>query len=101
MTHKLQEVEDAHIIAELRQRVASLEVQIQEFVTTGQLNDNEKNMYMYQQMSGSSISLADFSYDDVCIYRSISLKCLICKLFFYVFKQKENKTIAHVIEYFN
>ncbi len=42
MTHKLQEVEDAHIIAELRQRVASLEVQIQEFVTTGQLNDNEK-----------------------------------------------------------
>lgn len=67
MTHKLQEVEDAHVIAELRQRVASLEVQIQEFVTTGQLNDNEKNMYMYQQMSGSSISLADFSYDDVCI----------------------------------
>ena len=70
MTHKLQEVEDAHIIAELRQRVASLEVHIQELVTTGQLNDNEKNVYMYQQMSGSSISLADFSYDDVCIYRN-------------------------------
>ena len=51
MTHKLQEVEDAHIIAELRQRVASLEVQIQEFVTTGQLNDNEKNFYMCQQTS--------------------------------------------------
>ena len=51
MTQKLQEVEDAHIIAELRQRVASLEVQIQEFVTTGQLNDNEKNFYMCQQTS--------------------------------------------------
>ncbi len=51
MTHKLQEVEDAHIIAELRQRVASLEVQIQEFVTTGQLNENEKNFYMCQQTS--------------------------------------------------
>lgn len=66
MTHKLQEVEDAQTIAELRQRVASLEVQIQEFVTTDQLNDNEKNLYLFnQQMSGSSISLADLNYDDV------------------------------------
>lgn len=38
MTHKLQEAEDAHLIAELRQRVASLEVHIQELETTGQLN---------------------------------------------------------------
>ncbi len=42
MTHKLQEIEDAHTIAELKQRVASLEVTVQELVTTGQLNDNEK-----------------------------------------------------------
>lgn len=38
MTHKLQEAEDAHSIAELRQRVASLEVHILELETTGQLN---------------------------------------------------------------
>lgn len=42
MTHKLQEMEDAHTIAELKQRVASLEVTVQEILTTGQLNDNEK-----------------------------------------------------------
>ena len=69
MTHKLQELEDAQTIAELRQRVASLEVQIQEFVTTGQLNENERNMLLYQQMTGSSISLADFNYDDVIFNR--------------------------------
>ena len=70
MTHKLQELEDAQTIAELRQRVASLEVQIQEFVTTGQLNENERNMLLYQQMTGSSISLADFNYDDVIFKRN-------------------------------
>lgn len=41
MTHKLQEAEDAHLIAELRQRVASLEVNIQELETTGQLNQHD------------------------------------------------------------
>ncbi len=76
MTHKLQELEDAQTIAELRQRVASLEVQIQEFVTTGQLNENERNMLLYQQMTGSSISLADFNYDDV-IFNETKKKIVI------------------------
>lgn len=44
MTHKLQEAEDAHVIAELRQRVAALEVQIQEVVTQGQLNYNNQKI---------------------------------------------------------
>ena len=57
MTHKLQEVEDAHIIAELKQRVASLEVQLQEVVTTGQLNDNDKNMYLYNGIGASTDKL--------------------------------------------
>ncbi len=54
MTHKLQEMEDAHIIAELKQRVASLEVQIQELVTTGQLNDNERNVFNVYNGIGES-----------------------------------------------
>ena len=61
MTHKLQEAEDAHVIAELRQRVASLEVQIQELVTTGQLNDSEKNLY--NCIGGSTDKIVDFSDD--------------------------------------
>jgi hypothetical protein len=64
MTHKLQEAEDAHIMAELRQRVASLEVQIQELVTTGQLNDSVKNMHIYNGIAASTDKLMDFS-DDV------------------------------------
>lgn len=40
MIHKLKELEDAHVIAELRQRVAALEVHIQELVTTDQLQEN-------------------------------------------------------------
>lgn len=40
MVHKLKELEDSHIIAELRQRVAALEVHIQELVTTDQINEN-------------------------------------------------------------
>ena len=64
MTHKLQEVEDAHIIAELKQRVASLEVQVQEFVTTGQLKDSEKHMYLYNGIGASTDKLVDFN-DDV------------------------------------
>lgn len=51
MTHKLQEAEDAHLIAELRQRVASLEVQIQELVTTGQLNHDTA---MYNNLLATS-----------------------------------------------
>lgn len=64
MTHKLQEIEDAHIIAELKQRVASLEVQIQELVTTGQLNDNEKHLYLCNGFGASTDKLGEFS-DDV------------------------------------
>ena len=70
MTHRLQEAEDAHVIAELRQRVASLEVQIQELVTTGQLNYNEKaNFDIYRSNNGlnstsaSTDKLADFQDD--------------------------------------
>jgi hypothetical protein len=63
MTHKLQEAEDAHLIAELRQRVASLEVQIQELVTTGQLNDNAKNFNLYNGISASTDRLVDFNDD--------------------------------------
>jgi hypothetical protein len=59
MTHKLQEAEDAHTIAELRQRVAALEVQVQELVTTGQLNDSEKNYHLY---NGSTDRLDDIKY---------------------------------------
>lgn len=44
MVHKLKEVEDSHIIAELRQRVAALEVHIQELVTTDQIQDNNVNI---------------------------------------------------------
>ena len=62
MTHKLQEAEDAHLIAELRQRVASLEVQIQEFVTTGQLA-NDKNFHLYNGISASTDRLVDFNDD--------------------------------------
>lgn len=51
MTHKLQEAEDAHLIAELRQRVASLEVNIQELETTGQLNNDT---VMYQNLLATS-----------------------------------------------
>ncbi len=40
MVHKLKELEDSHIIAELRQRVAALEVHIQELVTTDQIQEN-------------------------------------------------------------
>ena len=40
MVHKLKELEDSHIIAELRQRVAALEVNIQELVTTDQIKEN-------------------------------------------------------------
>jgi hypothetical protein len=61
MTHKLHEAEDAHVIAELRQRVASLEVQIQELVTTGQLNDSDKNLY--NCISGSTDKIVDFNDD--------------------------------------
>jgi hypothetical protein len=67
MTHKLQEVEDAHIIAELKQRVASLEVQIQELVTTGQLNDNEQHLYLYNGIGTSTDKLVDFN-DDVTFF---------------------------------
>ena len=63
MTHKLQEAEDAHVIAELRQRVASLEVQIQEFVTTGQLNDSVKNFNLYNGIASSTDKLVDFNDD--------------------------------------
>ena len=63
MTHKLQEAEDAHLIAELRQRVASLEVQIQELVTTGQLNDeNAKNFHLYNGISASTDKLDDLKF---------------------------------------
>lgn len=51
MTHKLHEVEDAHLIAELRQRVASLEVNIQELETTGQLNHDTA---MYNNLLATS-----------------------------------------------
>ncbi len=64
MTHKLQEMEDAHIIAELKQRVASLEVQVQELVTTGQLNDNEKHMFnVYNGIGASTDHLGEINDD--------------------------------------
>lgn len=64
MTHKIQEAEDAHLIAELRQRVASLEVQIQELVTTGQLNESVKSFNLYNNIGASNEKLADLN-DDV------------------------------------
>ncbi len=72
MTHKLHEAEDAHIIAELRQRVAALEVQIQELVTAGQLNYNSEktnydlykgSSYGLNSYSASTDKLADFNDD--------------------------------------
>ncbi|RMZ95686.1 ecotropic viral integration site 5 -like protein [Brachionus plicatilis] len=63
MTHKIQEIEDASVIAELKQRVASLEVQIQEFLTTGQLNDTGKSLDLYNGMSGSIDKLIDMNDD--------------------------------------
>lgn len=63
MTHKIQEIEDASVIAELKQRVASLEVQIQEFLTTGQLNDTGKSLNLYNGMSGSIDKLIDINDD--------------------------------------
>ena len=63
MTHKIQEIEDASVIAELKQRVASLEVQIQEFLTTGQLNDTGKTFHLYNGMSGSIDKLIDINED--------------------------------------
>lgn len=63
MTHKLQEIEDAHMIAELKQRVASLEVQLQELVTTGQLQDNEKHMFLCNGIGASTDKLGEFNDD--------------------------------------
>lgn len=63
MTHKLQEIEDAQLIAELKQRVASLEVQLQELVTTGQLQDNEKHMFLCNGIGASTDKLGDFNDD--------------------------------------
>jgi hypothetical protein len=40
MVHILKELESSHLIAELRQRVAELDVHIQELVTTDQINEN-------------------------------------------------------------
>ena len=40
MVHILKELESSHLIAELRQRVAELDVHIQELVTTDQINAN-------------------------------------------------------------
>ena len=62
MSHKLHEAEDAHLIAELRQRVASLEVQIQELVTTGQLNDNDKQYRLYNGITASTDKLVDLDF---------------------------------------
>ena len=64
MTHKLQEVEDASVIAELRQRVASLEVNIQELVTMGQLKNTDDNIYMLNGIGTSTDRLHDLN-DDV------------------------------------
>jgi hypothetical protein len=62
MAHKLHEAEDAHLIAELRQRCASLEVQLQELVTTGQLNDNDKQFNLYNTcISSSTDKLVDMN----------------------------------------
>jgi hypothetical protein len=71
MTHKLHEAEDAHVIAELRQRVAALEVHIQELVTTGQLNYNNDlyngkgggSNYGLNSIGASTDKLADFNDD--------------------------------------
>lgn len=63
MTHRIQEIEDASVIAELKQRVASLEVQIQEFLTTGQLNDTCKTFHLFNGMSGSIDKLIDINED--------------------------------------
>lgn len=62
MSHKLHEAEDTHLIAELRQKCASLEVQLQELVTTRQLNDNEKQFMLYNTcISSSTDKLVDMT----------------------------------------
>ncbi|CAF0773595.1 unnamed protein product [Brachionus calyciflorus] len=66
LTHKIKQGEDAIVIAELKQRVASLEVQMQEFLTTGQLNDTEKNLKnfnFYNGISASTDKLIDLNDD--------------------------------------
>ena len=56
---KLQEVEEATVITELRQRVESLEVQIQELVNTRVLNDSDKNIF--NAIATSNENLIDFN----------------------------------------
>ena len=58
-SRNLQEVKDATVIAELRQRVESLEVQIQELVNTRVLNDSDKNIF--NAIATSNENLIDFN----------------------------------------
>ncbi len=77
MVHRLKELEDSHIIAELRQRVASLECTIQELVTTGQLNGNnsESNDH-YKAHRTLSVEGDDDLDDSFCLKHKLSISSI-------------------------
>jgi hypothetical protein len=88
MVHKLKELEDSHIIAELRQRVASLECTIQELVTTGQLNgDPSDDAEDCKLNRTSSIDVEDDLDDSFCLkHNELKMKLSISSI-----KSKEVK----------
>lgn len=92
MTHKIQEVEDASVIAELRQRVASLEVHVQELLTTGQLNDADKNFNFYNGISSSTDKLLDFNDEIKLLLMSSQTSLTSDKLSY--FRNNINKAIT-------